>query len=223
MGDVPTLTVDEYLASSRWGKFKYQMTRNPFILFTITPLVMFVVVQRFAFKSAKRREKISVWMMNIAIVGLAWGLISIFGFIPWLICQLITIGIASSAGFWLFYVQHQFEDAYWENTDSWEYTDAAMKGSSYYKLPKILQWFSGNIGFHHVHHLSSRIPNYNLERCHYSDPMFTAVPPMSLWDSFRCLNVRLWDEEAKKLISFGQLKRQMRQVDTGAESGSKAA
>ena len=209
MGDVPTLTVDEYLASSRWGKFKYRMTRNPFLLFTIIPLVMFVIVQRFYFRSAKRREKISVILMNIAIFGLAWALISIFGFVPWLVCQLITIGVASIGGFWLFYVQHQFEDAYWENTDQWEYTDAAMKGSSYYKLPKILQWFSGNIGFHHVHHLSSRIPNYNLERCHYSDPMFTAVPPMTLRTSLRCLTFRVWDQKAGKLISFGQLKRQM--------------
>ncbi len=209
VGDVPTLTVDEYLASSSWGKFKYRVSRNPFVLFAIAPLAIFVGVQRLPFRRAKRREKVSVWVMNIAIVALAWGLITIFGFIPWLVCQVIAMAIAGGGGFWLFYVQHQYEDAYWEHSENWDYTDAALKGSSFYKLPIVLQWFSGNIGFHHIHHLSAKIPNYNLERCHNSNPMFAEVEPMTLRGSFRSLAFRLWDEKAKKLISFGQLKRQM--------------
>jgi len=223
VGDVPTLTVDEYLASSRWDKFVYRVSRNPFVLFAIAPLAIFVLVQRFPFKRAKRREKISVWAMDIAIILLAWGLISIFGFVPWLICQLITMGLAGTGGFWLFYVQHQYEDAYWENGDDWNYTDAAMKGSSFYKLPKVLQWFSGNIGFHHIHHLSAAIPNYNLERCHNSDPMFSSVEPLTLRKSFKSLTFRLWDEKAKKLISFGQLKKQLEQGDIKDKGKSKAA
>lgn len=223
VGDVPTLTVDEYLAASRWDKFVYRVSRNPIVLFAIAPLVIFVLVQRFPFKRAKRREKISVWMMDIAVIALAWGLISVFGFVPWLICQMIAIGLAGTGGFWLFYVQHQYEDAYWEHGDNWNYTDAAMKGSSFYQLPKVLQWFSGNIGFHHIHHLSSAIPNYNLERCHHSDPMFSGVEPLTLRKSFKSLSFRLWDEKSKKLISFGQLKRQQQQQSGGDNTGTQAA
>ena len=136
-------------------------------------------------------------------------LIAVFGIIPWLIIQLSILSIAGSAGVWLFYIQHQFEDTYWERAEGWDYTDAAMKGSSFYKLPRALQWFSGNIGFHHVHHLSHRVPNYNLERCHRSDPMFSEIEPLTLLGSLRSLKFRLWDEATAKLISFGQLKRQL--------------
>jgi len=118
------------------------------------------------------------------------------------------VAVAASIGVWLFYVQHQFEDAYWERTEDWNYTDAALKGSSFYRLPKVLQWFTGNIGYHHIHHLSSRIPNYHLERCHQSDAGLSEVKPLTFWMSLRSLRFRLWDERAKKLISFAQLKRQ---------------
>ncbi|NNM27970.1 MAG: fatty acid desaturase, partial [Akkermansiaceae bacterium] len=208
VGDIWTLTVEEYLQSSRWKRFSYRLARNPFILFFIAPLWVFVVRHRFFLPNAKWREKASVVFMNLAIIGIAAGLIAIFGFWPWLILQLTVIAVAASAGVWLFYVQHQFEDAYWERTEDWNYTAAAMQGSSFYKLPKVLQWFSGNIGYHHIHHLSARIPNYNLERCHRSHPSFAEVPPMTIWASLRSLHFRLWDERSKKLISFGQLKRQ---------------
>lgn len=209
VGDVWTMTVEEYLKASRSKKFAYRLARNPFILFLIAPLFLFVIRQRFPSAEANPRDRRSVWIMNVAIICLALGLITIFGFLPWLIIQLTTIGVASTAGVWLFYVQHQFEDAYWEHADDWDYTAAAMQGSSFYKLPKILQWFSGNIGFHHIHHLSSRIPNYNLERCHRSDPMFREVKPLTLIGSLKSMTFRLWDEQSKKLISFGRL-RQLR-------------
>jgi len=211
VGDVMTLTVDEYLQSSRLKKFSYRLSRNPFILFVVAPLFLFVFRQRFVSPGAKRRERISVWTMNLAVVALAAGLISIFGFWPWLIIQVIVTSISGTCGVWLFYVQHQFEDAYWERSEDWDYTAAAMQGSSFYKLPKVLQWFSGNIGFHHIHHLSPRIPNYNLERCHRSDPMFTEIEPMSLRSSLKSLSFRVWDEKAKKLISFRRMKKQNRQ------------
>ena len=149
---------------------------------------------------------------------MAIGLSSVFGFLPWLFIQLIVLAVAGSIGVWLFYVQHQFEDAYWENGEEWNYVDAAMKGSSYYQLPRVLQWFTGNIGFHHIHHLSSRIPNYNLERCHHSHPMFQEVKPLTIWASLRTLTYRLWDENSKKLISFGKLKRNMRLMELGARA-----
>lgn len=210
VGDIWTLTVEEYLESSRWKKFAYRLARNPIILFVLAPIVMFVILQRIPSPKAKPREKTSVWMMNLAILIMALGLIQVVGLVPWLIIQLTAIGVASSAGVWLFYVQHQFEDAYWERDEDWDYTDAALKGSSFYKLPRILQWFSGNIGFHHIHHLSSRIPNYNLERCHRSDPMFAEIKPITLFGSLKSLTYRLWDEKARKLISFRQLRKQQK-------------
>lgn len=211
VGDVWTLTVEEYIASSRWKKFSYRLARNPIVLFVIAPMVLFVIIERFPSSKASPREKRSVWIMNAAILSLALGLIAIFGFLPWLFIQLTTSLVAYSSGVWLFYVQHQFEDTYWEHGEEWDFTAAALQGSSFYKLPKILQWFSGNIGFHHIHHLSPRIPNYNLERCHRSDPMLAEIEPLTLLRSIKTINYRLWDEDSKKLIGFRQMRRQRRE------------
>ncbi|NDH16931.1 MAG: hypothetical protein EBY48_07640 [Opitutae bacterium] len=147
--------------------------------------------------------------MNLAL--LTWGVCmsAIFGFLPWLFLQLIMMSVAGCSGVWLFYVQHQFEDAYWEETKNWDFTTAAMEGSSYYKLPKILQWFSGNIGFHHIHHLNPMIPNYNLEKCHHSDPFFRNAPELNIRTSLWSIKYRLWDEENGKMISFRDLKNQL--------------
>jgi omega-6 fatty acid desaturase (delta-12 desaturase) len=127
-----------------------------------------------------------------------------------LLIHLIVVSVAGSAGVWLFYVQHQFEDVYWERGSDWDYTRAALEGSSFYRLPKVLQWFSGNIGYHHIHHLSSRIPNYNLERCHKSDPTFQAVKPITLLESFKSFTYRLWDEQQRKLVGYGHLRKMQR-------------
>jgi len=116
-----------------------------------------------------------------------------------------TIFIAAAAGIWLFYVQHQFEGAYWKRGAKWDYVAAALQGSSYYKLPRILQWFSGNIGFHHIHHLSTRVPNYNLQRCHEANPLFQSIKPTTLMASFRAATLRLWDEKAQRLVGFRRL------------------
>ena len=216
IGDVWTLTVKEYLASSRTTRINYRLVRNPFILFVFAPLFLFFVLERFPSKKSKPREKRSVMMMNLAL--LTWGVCmsAIFGFIPWLIIQLVMMSVAGCSGVWLFYVQHQFEDAYWEETKNWDFTTAAMEGSSYYKLPKILQWFSGNIGFHHIHHLNPRIPNYNLERCHHSDPFFRNAPELNIFTSLRSVKYRLWDEDNGKMISFRDLKRQLAAEDLQA-------
>lgn len=207
-GDVWTMTVQEYLESSRWKRFAYRLARNPFVLLVLAPLVMFVVLQRIPSPHASARERESVWWMNLAILCLVIGLSSIFGVVPYLLIQLTVTMVAGAAGVWLFYVQHQFEDAYWERGDNWDYAAAALKGSSFYKLPRILQWFSGNIGFHHIHHLSPRIPNYNLQKCHEADPLFQQVKPLTLFSSMKSLAFRLWDERAKKLVGY----RRMRQI-----------
>lgn len=209
-GDVWTMTVKEYLDSSPWKRFTYRLTRNPFVLFGFAPLYVFLVEQRFPSAQANPRERRSVHWMNLAILGTAAVLSWIYGIIPYLIIQLTVMAVAGGAGIWMFYVQHQFEEVYWERGEEWDYTEAALKGSSFYKLPRILQWFTGNIGFHHIHHLSSRIPNYNLERCHHSHPLFHSVKPITLFSSLKSITLRLWDEDGKKLVGYRHL-RNMRQ------------
>jgi omega-6 fatty acid desaturase (delta-12 desaturase) len=205
-GDVWTMTVQEYLESSRWKRFAYRLARNPLVLFVLAPLYLFVIRQRFPSSTASKRERHSVYWINLGIFTVAAGLTYIFGFKAYALIQLIIIGIAGSAGVWLFYVQHQFEGVYWERREHWDYTTAALQGSSFYKLPKILQWFSGNIGFHHLHHLSSRIPNYNLEKCHNAHPIFQSVKPVTLLGSLKSFSFRLWDEQQRKLVSFSHLR-----------------
>ena len=207
IGDVWTMTVREYLDASRWQRFVYRVARNPFVLFVVAPFLVFVFWQRFPRKTAPSREKWSVWTTNMSLLVMCLGMGWLFGFLPFLILQAVVMSVAGAAGIWLFYLQHQYEDAYWERGERWDYVAAALKGSSFLVLPKVLQWFSGNIGFHHIHHLSPRIPNYHLERCHASDPLFQQVRPMTLRSSIKSLWLRLWDEESRKLVSFGYLRR----------------
>src|SRR6266404_4379326 len=217
MGDIWTLTVQEYLESSRWKRFAYRMARNPVVLFLIAPLYMFLIKHRFPKAEASKRERHSVYWTNLAIFGMAAGLIWIFGIRAYLVIQLTVMAAGGSAGVWLFYVQHQFEGVYWERSDEWDYATAALKGSSFYKLPKVLQWFSGNIGFHHIHHLSPRIPNYNLERCHKAEPLFQTVKPVTLFSSLRSFTFRLWDEQHQRLVGYRAL-RSIRQRQAQARS-----
>lgn len=205
-GDVWTLTVQEYMAASTWKRFAYRLGRSPVVLFVIAPFFLFIFKHRFSMKTAGRRERHSVWWTNLAIIGVGIPLSLIYGLVPYLIIQISIIGISGLAGIWLFYVQHQFEGTYWERRETWDFTAAALKGSSYYKLPKILQWFSGNIGFHHIHHLSSLIPNYKLEECHRTNPMFQNLKPVTIISSLKSLKLRLWDESSKKLVGFQHLK-----------------
>lgn len=208
-GDIWTLTVQEYLEASRWKRFAYRLARNPFVLFLLAPLFLFLIRQRFASPKAAPRERRSVDWTNLALLAWAAGMSWLFGFKAFLLLQLAMVASAGAGGVWLFYVQHQFEGVYWERGADWDYATAALKGSSFYKLPGILKWFSGNIGFHHIHHLSPRIPNYNLERCHRAEPLFQTVQPVTFWSSFRSLAFRLWDEERHKLVSFGAVKTRL--------------
>ena len=191
VGDVWTMTVQEYLEASRWKRSAYRLARNPIVLFAIAPLVLFLFLQRFPRSGAKPHERRSVWWMNLALLVMVTGMSLVFGILPYLVIQLTVLTVAGAVGVWLFYLQHQFEDAYWERGEDWDYATAALQGSSFFRLPRVLQWFSGNIGFHHIHHLSPRIPNYNLQRCHESDPMFQEVRPMTLLGSLRSLGLRL--------------------------------
>jgi acyl-lipid omega-6 desaturase (Delta-12 desaturase) len=220
-GDVWTMTVQEYLESSRSKRFAYQLARNPLVLFVVAPLYLFVVRQRFASSNADRRERQSVRLMNVAILGVAALLSWVFGVAPYLMIQLTVTMVAGAAGVWLFYVQHQFEEAYWERGDNWDYTAAALRGSSFYKLPRILQWFSGNIGFHHIHHLSPRVPNYNLQKCHESDPLFQQVKPITLGSSMKAPAFRLWDERAKKLVGYARMRQLRNEQQQDMSAGRK--
>ena len=205
-GDIWTLTVQEYLESSRWKRFAYRLARNPIILFVIAPFFVFAIKQRFPKAAAGRRERHSVAWTNLALVLVAAGMSWIFGLKAYLLLQLLVLMVAGSAGVWLFYVQHQFEGVYWERREGWDYSLAALQGSSFYKLPKVLQWFSGNIGFHHIHHLSPRIPNYHLEKCHKADPLFQTVKPVTFIASLKSFTFRLWDEQRRKLVGYRALR-----------------
>ncbi|MGE3974498.1 MAG: fatty acid desaturase [Bdellovibrionales bacterium] len=206
-GDLWTLTIQEYLESPRWQQIAYRLARNPIILFIVAPAFLMVVKERVPVPQAQRRERYSVHLTNLALVGMVVGFSFVFGFKHYILIQLVVIGIAGTAGVWLFYIQHQFDGVTWERGSNWDYTDAALQGSSFYKLPKILQWFTGNIGFHHIHHLNSKIPNYRLEKCHQSVAIFQTVKPVTFFASFHALTLRLWDEQNQQMISFRQLRK----------------
>lgn len=204
IGDVWTLTYEEYQKLPLLTKIGYRLYRNPLVTFVIGPTLEFIVINRFpSFNAAEKpRERNSVWLTNIVIVLFMLIISWAIGFENYLKVQLPIVAFAASAGVWMFYVQHQYENAYWERHENWDFATAAIQGSSYYKLPKLLQWFSGNIGFHHIHHLSPRIPNYNLEECHNENPMFQEAVTLTLATSLKSLRVRLWDEDRHKMMGY---------------------
>ncbi|MFQ5882602.1 MAG: fatty acid desaturase [Candidatus Methylomirabilales bacterium] len=206
VGDIWTLTVEEYLALSPRKRFEYRLYRNPLVMFVIGPLFVFLIRHRFAQRTASKRERYNVYWTNLAIVGTVALMSVTIGIKAYVLVHLPIIMIASAAGVWLFYVQHQYEGVYWERHENWDYVTVALQGSSFYKLPKVLHWFTGNIGFHHIHHLSPRIPNYYLERCHKESPMFQDVKSITLLASLKSFTFRLWDEERRKLVGFGYIK-----------------
>jgi omega-6 fatty acid desaturase (delta-12 desaturase) len=205
-GDVWMLTVKEYLALTPWNRLKYRVYRNPFAMFIIGPLFMFFIAHRFTSEHSGPREKRSVHWTSVALALITIGMSYAIGFVPFVKIMLPTIWIAGISGLWLFYVQHQFEGTYWVHHNEWNFFESALKGSSFYKLPKVLQFFSGNIGFHHIHHLSPKIPNYWLDNAQKEVPLFQSVKPITLFSSFRFLVLRLWDEEQQKLVGFPSLK-----------------
>ncbi len=204
IGDVWMLTVREYLEQSLWKRFVYRFYRNPLVMFGIGPLFMFFVSHRFTSGSSGLREKRNVYWTNITLAVLATAISFTIGIGSFILVFLPTIWLAGMFGLWLFYVQHQFKGVYWARHAEWNFFASALKGSSFYKLPKVLQWFSGNIGFHHIHHLSPRVPNYSLSKCQKEISIFWQVKPLTLLSSFHSLALRLWDEDAGMLIGFGK-------------------
>jgi omega-6 fatty acid desaturase (delta-12 desaturase) len=205
IGDVTTLTVAEYQAKSWKGRLGYRLFRNPVIMFGLGPIFAMIIGPRLVSRDARPRIKRSIMGTNVALVVLIGAVVWAIGWQAFLLIQLPIALIAGGSGIWLFYVQHQFEDAYWESHDSWDYDDAALQGSSYLKLPKILQFFTGNIGLHHVHHLSARIPNYNLQAAHDANPVFHSVPTLTMWDGVKAIRLKLYDEERKRLVGFSEV------------------
>ena len=210
-GDIITLTVGEYVQLSRWGRFKYRLYRSPIVMLGLGPWFTFLISQRFVNPISKKRERVSVYFSNLCIVALLVVAALTIGVKAFLLIQLPVAFVGGLGGIWMFYIQHQFEGTYWQHHEEWDYVTAAVRGSSYFKLPKVLQWFTGNIGFHHIHHLSSRIPNYALQQCMEENPEFQNVTTITLWSSLKSLRLNLWDEEQRQLIGFRHLKTARRQ------------
>ncbi|HYS78694.1 MAG TPA: fatty acid desaturase, partial [Candidatus Dormibacteraeota bacterium] len=205
-GDIWTLTIQEYVAAPRWKRIAYRVFRNPLVLFVLAPPYLLLIHQRFPSHGVGKRERRGVHWTNAALLAIAVLMSATIGVKAYLLIQLPVIMITGTVGLWLFYVQHQFEGVYWERRKDWGFAEAALNGSSFYKLPRFLQWFTGSIGFHHIHHLSPGIPNYNLEKCHGENPMFQAVRPVTLWSGMKAITFRLWDEQKKKLVGYGRLR-----------------
>jgi acyl-lipid omega-6 desaturase (Delta-12 desaturase) len=208
VGDVPTMTVAEYHSSSRQKRLGYRLFRNPLVMFGIGPIYAMVVQPRLVSRTARPRLRRSVIVTNVVLVVLVGALCWLIGWRQYLLVQAPTALLAGAVGVWLFYVQHQFEDTYWQSNEGWSYADAALRGSSYLKLPKVLQFFTGNIGLHHVHHLSTRIPNYRLQRAHDENAIFHKVPTLTLLDGLRAVRFKLWDERRERLVTFAEARQE---------------
>lgn len=210
-GDVDTLTLEEYRALPPLKRLAYRAYRHPLVLFGIGPLFHFVVKHRYPWDIPRDWSQAwrSVWLTNLAVAVIVAGMVLAVGWKAFVLVHLPVMAVTTSAGVWLFYVQHQFEDTYWHRHEDWDYFDAALQGSSYLVLPRPLQWITANIGIHHVHHLNARIPNYRLQECMEAHPEFQAVTRITVRDSWRLTRLTLWDEERNELISFREARRRV--------------
>ncbi|WP_199677444.1 fatty acid desaturase family protein [Lysinibacillus yapensis] len=210
IGDIDMLTVDEYLQKSKLGRLGYRLYRNPLVMFGLGPLFMVLVLNRVNRKDAKKKERFNTYFTNAVLLIICAALIWATGWQTFLLVHGLTLFIAGALGIWLFYIQHTYEDSYFEFETDWDYVKAAVEGSSYYKLPKILQWITGNIGFHHVHHLSPRVPNYNLEAAHESIPPLQKATTITLKTSVESIRYKLYDPKNKKFVSFKEVEKKIR-------------
>jgi acyl-lipid omega-6 desaturase (Delta-12 desaturase) len=219
IGDVMTLTVSEYSSKPWYQRLGYRLFRNPLVMFGLGPILAMMIGPRIPARTARRRQRNSVLLTDVTLVAVVTLLCWAMGWRDFLVVWAPAALLAGSAGVWLFYVQHQFEDAYWQHSDDWGYAEAALRGSTFLKLPTVLRFFTASIGLHHVHHLNARVPNYNLKRAHESHPIFSEVPTISMWEGIRATRFKLWDEQSSKMLTFAQARRAIDSADTGAETG----
>jgi omega-6 fatty acid desaturase (delta-12 desaturase) len=210
-GDIWTLTVREYCELPRKQRFLYRLYRNPFVMFIIGPIYIFGIDYRTNRPDAPMKERINTHLTNLGIAAICGGLIAAVGWQAFLLVHVPVFMVSGILGIWMFYVQHQFEESYYESDSSWNYVDAALKGSSYFHLPQILHWFTGNIGFHHIHHLNPRVPNYFLQTVFAKHAKFRAVPTITIMSSFATMRLRLWDEQAKQMVGWKEMRTWRRQ------------
>ena len=204
-GDVMTLTVNEYKSLPLFRRIYYRIYRNPVVLFVIAPILIFTIAQRFPNKSLPPKQKLYVHLSTLSLAAAITLIVLLVGWKTFLLIQIPILFIATGHGVWLFYVQHQFRHVLWTNSDNWDYKTVALRGSSLFKLPVILNWFTGNIGYHHIHHLSPLIPNYNLKRCHNENNIFREIKPVTFFSAFESLLLRLWDEKRQMLVRFSEV------------------
>jgi omega-6 fatty acid desaturase (delta-12 desaturase) len=204
LGDVKTYTVREYLAFSPLRRWLYRLYRHPLVLLGFGPAYQFLLKHRFPFDLpwAWKREWASVMWTNVGLAASCAALASMLGGRAVLLVHLPVVRMAGAIGVFLFYVQHQFEDTYWEHDHAWDFYTAGVQGSSYFDLPRVLHWLTGNIGYHHIHHLASQIPNYRLAKCFHENPGLQQVTRLTLRDGLRTLRLKLWDEESHTLVGF---------------------
>jgi omega-6 fatty acid desaturase (delta-12 desaturase) len=218
-GDILTLTFDEYVASPWRKRFGYRLFRNPLVMFGLGPLWSLMLGPRLWSRSMRPRQRRSVVITNLFVIGLAGAIWWLVGWQAWLLVQMPSAILAGMAGVWLFYVQHQFEDVYWEGGERWGYADAALRGSSYLKLPQPLQFFTGSIGLHHVHHLSAKVPNYNLQRAHDENPIFRDVPVLTARDAAFAVRLKVIDQDAGRLLTWSEVRARRAAVPVASPAG----
>ncbi len=212
IGDIKTLTVEEYLAAPKRMRLAYRLYRNPFVMFGPGPLAYFLIRQRFPNKRARKKERDSVILANFVILAVIGVASLTIGLRTFFLIQLPIMEIAATIGVWFFYIQHQFEGVYWARHQNWDVVRVALKGASYYKVPRLLQWFAGNINLHHAHHFRPVIPNYNLQWFHDTVPFLQTVEPLTIRRSLKSLRLSLWDEKGQKLVSFRSIRKYPRQT-----------
>lgn len=212
-GDVMMLTEEEYLKLNGWQRLGYRLFRNPLVMFVLGSFYMFVISHRLPLPRYGKKELRSVIFNNLGILVIATGMSLLIGWKAYLMIQLPVLWLAGTAGIWLFYLQHQFQGSYWKRSGEWDYTASALLGASFYRLPKLLDWFSGSIGYHHLHHLSPRIPNYHLARCHAASPTVQKwARVLTLRESLGTVRLKLWSESQERMVGFPRLAKQTESV-----------